>query len=393
MRIGIVVPVFSEKITSNELGLAEGLSRRGHDVSIITSSRAGSRFTLPSGMVGSVDSRTDDNRPFSVVCLKTIPALYDEAAIPLGLEDALSQGFDVLLLQEDYPPICLFAALIAHRKGIPFFLSFERYCYYGKVPAIAIGRVQDLSINRVLWRMADGLTFHSRAAASFLRSIGASSGGMFYTPDPVNCDLFSPVAVGQGAVNSASMRILCVARLVRGKGLDVLLEATKILSAQKGPDFSVVIHGRGPLAGFLQQTVQEFNLDSIVRIDQSMAPLAKLPRLYQEADIYVQPSFHEPFGLACREAMATGLPVVGARTGGLIDAVIDGTTGFLVSPGDAKGLASAIGFLMHNRSRRSELGQMARRKAMEEFEMGVVAAKYERIILGRRTEKDIIVPP
>ena len=46
MKIGIVVPVFPETITSNELGLADGLSRRGHDVVIITSARVGSR-SLP----------------------------------------------------------------------------------------------------------------------------------------------------------------------------------------------------------------------------------------------------------------------------------------------------------------------------------------------------------
>jgi len=393
MRIGIVVPVFPEKITSNELGLAEGLSRRGHDVCIITSARAGSRLRSPSLLIHSADSRTDKNRPFSVIRLRTIPTLYDEASIPLGLGEALSQDFDVLLLQEDYPPICLFAALIARRKRTPFFLSFERYCYYGKGPAIAIGRIQDLSINRVLWKKADGLTFHSRAAASFLSSIGAPSGRMFYTPAPVNCDLFSPVPVHQVAANCTSIRILCVARLVQAKGLDVLLEATKLLAAEEGLDFSVVIRGRGPLAGFLQQRVRELNLASIVHIDQSMAPPAQHPRIYRGADIYVQPSLHEPFGLACREAMATGLPVVGSRTGGLVDAVIDGMTGFLVPPGDARGLASAIGSLVRSESRRSELGRMARRKAVEEFDLGVVAAKYERIILGLRTEQDRIALP
>lgn len=148
MKIGIVVPVFPEAITSNALGLADGLSRRGHDVLIITSARVGSR-SLPAE-VGTAHFEPEPcpNHAFRVVRLKTIPTLYGESAIPLKLLKVISQGFDVLLVQEDYPPFCLLAALLARRKRIPYILSFERYEYYGPAPAMNIMKAQDLSINR-----------------------------------------------------------------------------------------------------------------------------------------------------------------------------------------------------------------------------------------------------
>ena len=67
------------------------------------------------------------------------------------------------------------------------------------------------------------------------------------------------------------------------------------------------------------------------------------------------------------EAMAAGLPVVSTNVGGVPDVVQDQKTGYLVSPGDARGLAEAIGRLDGNPDRRRVLGEAGRKRALELF--------------------------
>ena len=325
---------------------------------------------------------------FRVVRLKTIPAVYSEASVPLGISGALSQGFDALLLQEDYPPFCQIFGALARRENIPYIVSCERYGYFFKMPMAAMNRAQDLTFNRILWKNARAMTFHSRASALFLSSLGAPVERMYFTPTPTDSEVFTPKSPEPNRAQSSEVRIVCIARLVPAKGLFVLLDSVKILADGGLRGFTVHLQGRGPLAKSIQQHIQSHGLDGIVRLYDSAISLPHLPDFYRAADIYVQPSLNEPAPNACREAMACGLPVVASLTGGLADVVTEGITGFLVAPGDAKGLASALATLIRDPHRRAEFGKTARLKVEREMDLNVVASLYERIILGLVAEHD-----
>lgn len=386
MRIGIVVPTFSESIPSNELWLAVGLSRRGHDVTILTSHRASARdrFLAGAGVI------LPKEPPFGVVRLGTLPALFPELSVPLGLREALSETFDALLLQEDYPSFCLAAGAVARRERIPYLASFERYGYFtGALPA-AVSRIQDMTVNRTLRNHATALTFHSRASAAFLRSIGASTEHMYYTPTPTDCGHFRPGPAPPDARPDSASRIVCIARLVPAKGLAVLLRAVQRLTRADVPPFQVHIRGRGPLAGSLRQQIRDLKLDRWVELSEEPLSLPMLPDFYRAADIYVQPSRYEPYGLAGREAMASGLPLVATRVGGLTDAVEDGVTGLLAPPDDAERLAGALSSLLRDPDLRRRMGHEGRRKAETEFDLDVVADRHQRILLGQTTDADTI---
>jgi glycosyltransferase involved in cell wall biosynthesis len=86
-------------------------------------------------------------------------------------------------------------------------------------------------------------------------------------------------------------------------------------------------------------------------------------KFYQAADVFVQPSFIEAFGMGIIEAMACQVPVVGTKVGGIPEIVEDGKTGFLVEPGDSRALANAILELLSNDDLRIKMGENGRKRA------------------------------
>ncbi|HEX2202621.1 MAG TPA: glycosyltransferase family 4 protein [Longimicrobium sp.] len=82
--------------------------------------------------------------------------------------------------------------------------------------------------------------------------------------------------------------------------------------------------------------------------------------LWREADLFVMPTRGEAFGMVFQEAAAAGLPVVGTAINAVPEIVLDGETGLLVPPGDARALAEAMRALVDSPERRREMGTVAR---------------------------------
>ncbi|MDQ3671151.1 MAG: glycosyltransferase family 4 protein, partial [Actinomycetota bacterium] len=140
--------------------------------------------------------------------------------------------------------------------------------------------------------------------------------------------------------------VLYVGRLSEEKGIVELLEATDGLSR--------VVVGDGPLRHLVPDAVG------------FVAPSALGP-YYERAAIVVCPSHREGYGVAAREAMAYGRPVVAAAVGGLVDAVEDGVTGLLVPPRDAAALRAALERMLGDPQLRERLGRAGRERAAQEL--------------------------
>jgi glycosyltransferase involved in cell wall biosynthesis len=147
--------------------------------------------------------------------------------------------------------------------------------------------------------------------------------------------------------------------------------------ARRHSHVHLLIAGDGELAGELQNLVARSGLQEQVHF---LGFRRDMPLILKSLDVFVLPSLREGFGLALVEAMASGLPVIGARVGGIPEIFGDGDFGRLIEPADADDLADAMNRMVETSPERLvSMGQAARRRALEDFSADRMAADYERL--------------
>ena len=184
--------------------------------------------------------------------------------------------------------------------------------------------------------------------------------------------------------------VLTISRLVPSKGIDTVLRALPQV-ARHIPDVRYLIGGSGPDRDRLEALTRTLHLNDRVHF---LGPISHedLRRYYNACDVFVMPSredrpYVEGFGIAFLEANACGKPVVGARSGGIPDAIRDGETGLLVEPDDEADLASTLLRLLCNPELATQLGTNGQRRVLREASWKHVADQlYE--TLAARLEKD-----
>jgi len=140
--------------------------------------------------------------------------------------------------------------------------------------------------------------------------------------------------------------VLYAGRLSEEKGIRELVAATEGLPR--------VVVGDGPLRALVSDAV-------------GFVSPSELGPYYERAAVVVCPSRREGYGVAAREALAYGRPVVASAVGGLVDAVEDEVNGLLVPPGDVGALRAAIERLLGDDDLRRRLGDAGRAVAPERW--------------------------
>ena len=138
-------------------------------------------------------------------------------------------------------------------------------------------------------------------------------------------------------LRGAGARLLCVARLAPAKNHALLLQTVARLR-ESGRDVSLTLVGDGPLRGALEERARELGISERVRFAGRRTDTAAF---YRDCDLFVLLSDYEGMPMSIIEAMASGLPVVATRAGGVGELVDDGVSGALVEA-DAAAAAEAI---------------------------------------------------
>jgi len=158
----------------------------------------------------------------------------------------------------------------------------------------------------------------------------------------------------------APLRLLCVAAVTPRKGHLLLIEALAGLREAAWTLLCIGSLGRDPQAAAeLRRAIRRCGLEDRVTLAGEWPP-DRVGTAYENADIFVLPSFHEGYGMAFAEALAHGLPIIGAAAGAVVDTVPE-TAGFLVPPGDRAALADALGRVLGDAALRRRLAEGAAR--------------------------------
>lgn len=168
--------------------------------------------------------------------------------------------------------------------------------------------------------------------------------------------------------------LLCVARLVRQKGVDVAVRALPAIRATH-PDAVLVVLGEG-------QERRSLGRDGVYLPGR----VGDVAAWYERAELVVHPVRWEGFGLALLEAMLAAKPVVASAVSAAPEIVVDGETGLLVPPDEPDVLAEAVSSLLDDPARAEALGRAGLERARSEFSVAKMAdrtvAVYERVRSG-----------
>lgn len=170
----------------------------------------------------------------------------------------------------------------------------------------------------------------------------------------------------------APIDVLCVARLVEKKGLDLLLRAVAQLR-DRGLEPRCELVGEGPERGRLERLRAELDLEEAVTLSGCLPHEEVVARMRRAAVVTLPCRVagngdRDALPTVLIEAMACGLPVVSAPVGGVAEIVEHRRTGLLVPPDNPWALAAALGELLRQPRLRRRLGAAGRRRAAERFD-------------------------
>jgi glycosyltransferase involved in cell wall biosynthesis len=181
--------------------------------------------------------------------------------------------------------------------------------------------------------------------------------------------------------------IVGVGRLVRVKGFDLLVAALPDVLALV-PSARLVLVGEGPERAALQAQAAALGVADRLRLGGAVDAATGLLDYLAAADVCAAPSRNEGMGRALVEAMALGLPVVGARVGGIPSVIGADEAGRLVALDDARALATALGELGRDPALRTKLAEAARARA-EQFTTAVADARLLGLYAGLAAGKGL----
>jgi glycosyltransferase involved in cell wall biosynthesis len=224
--------------------------------------------------------------------------------------------------------------------GVPIVTSFhgDHYKSFGRDGGGHLG---------ALFRLGDAFIANGRFTAGELRHLGCAEDKIHIIPAAVSDSgvEFRPRPAGIPG-SDGHLRILCVARLDHGKGIQVAIDAIAELRAQSH-NATLTVVGGGSYGASLEEQRDRLGLADAVTF-LGWRTQREVYEHYRSADLVVLPSIgtesgsNESQGVVLQEAMLHGVPVAASSIGGVPESLDDGRAGTLCPPGDAHALAVAM---------------------------------------------------
>lgn len=291
--------------------------------------------------------------------------------------------YDVIFLGHFIYTHALGALMLCKLQSVPYVILSHGndLCY----PVITTGVDKTIFIPLML-KNASLMLGNSRYTVERIREMRYKGPAKVLHPG-VDIELFHPgvnttEVMQKYGLNSYRV-IFTAARLTARKNIEGVLRAFPLVLEQI-PHVRYLIAGQGKEENRLRSLVRKLGVERSVQF-LGYIENEQLPAFYCAASIFVMPSYEikeshyiETFGMTYLEANACGIPVIGSRVGGVMDAVIDGVTGLLVEPYNVDEIAAAIIRLLTNRELAHEMGENGRQRVEQDFTWEKVGERLER---------------
>jgi glycosyltransferase involved in cell wall biosynthesis len=350
MKIGIFTESFLPQVNgvvTSICNAANGLSKK-HDVEI---------FTVGKGPARAASCKV---HRFSGAKLPT----YSDYRFFVPSRDVWGRlsniRLDIVHVRSSLP-FGLIALRFARKRQVPLVGTFDTplsdYVHYvplfGKIK-ITKKLLSNTALKYMIWfyNKCNVVIAPSNVTREWLRKAGCKS-EIIVLSNGVDTKRFSrkkrSISLKRKFCPKNEIMLLHVGRMGKEKAVDVLVKAAKTMK-QKGMKFVMVMVGKGPALTSLKAMSKQFGIDDCVHFLGFVAD-KDLPKYYASADVFVTASPVETEGLVMLEAMASGLPVVGANAGAIPDIIRPGNNGFVFKPNDHKDFVRKVSGLVDVKER------------------------------------------
>lgn len=271
--------------------------------------------------------------------------------------------------------------------AIPFAKRFKKKVVIRPAGTDDIVRLRNSKLSYLKYKclkMADSFIAINSEIVQELTCLGVTKSKICFISNGVDTNRFIPLTSNEKVLKKRKLSlpdktiISFSGRLVWHKGLDVLLCAWKDVIREFPQGAYLIFLGSGSLQRDsceqeLKKFVKDNNLSSSVTFRGNVS---NIEEYLQATDIYVFPSIKEGSPNALLEAMASGLPAVATKIGGVLDIVRDNFNGILVDVNQPRQIAEAIIFLMRNTEYAMRLGIDARTFVEKNYSLDIITEKY-----------------
>lgn len=265
--------------------------------------------------------------------------------LPIGLFRTLKES-DIILVADnvDIYPLVILSAIFAKLARKPLVV------WVGRIDTEYIKKIKkrnfiiqyiDEILKRFLYKLGDSFIVYSSKSREFLLKRGIrphkiSHGTTQYYPE----ELLQDVNVSQFAGQKSYLTVLALGYLEKRKGFEYLIQAVCGIN-----EIKLKLAGTGKYEKILKEKAKNCNnIQFLGYIDGKKKAIA-----YKEADIFVFPTLHDPWGFVVNEAFYYGLPVVITTSAGATDVVVHQKNGFIIKPKDYESIKKILIKLQENR--------------------------------------------
>jgi phosphatidylinositol alpha-1,6-mannosyltransferase len=198
---------------------------------------------------------------------------------------------------------------------------------------------------------------------------------------------FEPNLIDNGLIHEFGLEnkkiILTIGRLVERKGQDTVIKAMPKIIAEI-PNAVYLMGGRGPYEYNLRKLAADIGVEDKIRF-LGYVPDERISSLYSICNVFVMVNREtvqdgpEGFGMVFTEASASGKPVIGGRSGGTEDSIVDGFTGYRVDPDNLEEIADSIIRILKNEKLAGTLGRNGREWVVKNFDWRDKARQLEQV--------------